>query len=348
MVREYECPNCGAPMIFDSALQQMLCEHCGTAKTVETMEALKNQVNEPKTDDTVYHTGEDASLKCYTCSGCGAEIMTDEHTAATFCSFCGNPTLMEDRLSGQTMPARIIPFKINKEEAKQRYRAWCKKGMLTPKEFSSQNTIEKITGMYVPFWLYDYNANAKLSADCTKVHRERRGNMEYTHTDHYHVYRDVSDVYEKLPVDASEKMPDDVMRRLEPFSYGEMQDFNMGYLSGYMAEKYNYTSDELKRQAESRAEKYIYDEARDTINGYSSTSVRGRNIHLQCTRATYVMLPVWILNYRYKGKEYLFTLNGQTGKMDGKLPISKGKMAAWFTGITVVSYVVLTVIGGIL
>lgn len=345
MVREYECPNCGAPMIFDSSSQKMQCEHCGTEKTVEEMEEQKEQQKDVQ-EDVTYRTGGDASLKRYTCSSCGAEIMTEEYTAATFCSFCGSPALIEDRLSGQTMPASIIPFKINKQQAQEKYLAWCKKGIFTPKEFSSKSTIEKITGMYVPFWLYDYTANAKISADCTKVHTRRKGNMEYTDTDYYHAYRDVSSAYENLPVDASEKMPDDVMRRLEPFSYGEMQDFNMGYLSGYVAERYNYTSDEMKKQAEARVSDYIYDEARATIHGYSSTRVVGKNIHLRCTDATYAMLPVWILNYRYKGKEYLFTLNGQTGKLDGKLPLSKGRMAAWFAGITLAVFLLLILAGG--
>lgn len=340
MVREYKCPNCGAPMIFDSTLQQMLCEHCNTVKTVEEMETVE--------ENTAYETGEEESLKRYTCSNCGAEILTDDYTAATFCSFCGSPTLMEDRLSGEKMPTRIIPFKISKEQAQNSYRAWCKRGILTPKDFTSQNTIEKITGMYVPFWLYDYDANVKLNADCTRVKRERRGDMEYTHTDHYHVYRDVSDYYEKVPVDASEKMPDSVMDRLEPYSYSELQEFNMGYLSGYMAEKYSFNSDELKRRVENRLEGYIFKEARDTISGYTSTAVTENNIRLSCKRAAYAMLPVWLLNYRYKGREYMFALNGQTGKIVGTLPISNGKVLAWFGAITAAVYVLLTIIGGIL
>lgn len=333
-------------MIFDSTLQKMLCEHCGTAKTVEEMEASKNQQESSGEDAAVYHTGGAASMRRYTCSGCGAEIMTDENTAATFCSFCGSPALMEDRLSGETMPARIIPFKLSREQAQHRYTTWCRKGIFTPKEFSSQSTIEKITGMYVPFWLYDYDAEAKISADCTRTEREERGNREYIHTDYFRVYRDVSNVYEMLPIDASEKMPDDVMHRLEPFDYGELQDFNMGYLSGYMAEKYNYTSEEMKQQIEKRVKDYIYEEARDTIKGYSGVNVVGKNFRLRCKGATYAMFPIWILNYRYKGKEYLFTLNGQTGKLDGRLPLSKGKMAAWFAGITAFSFALLTLIGG--
>lgn len=352
MVKEYECPNCGASMVFDSALQQMVCGHCGTARSVQEMEgeaaAPAEEAGALEQEDAVYHTGAQASFKRYSCPGCGAEILTDEYTAATFCSFCGNPALLEDRLSEEQTPARIIPFKINREKAQEMYRGWCRKGLLTPSDFTSRTTIEKITGMYVPFWLYDYTADARLRADCTKVRRERRGNMEYTHTDYYHIRREVGNTYEGIPMDASKKMPDDVMDKLEPYSYGEMQEFNMGYLSGYMAEKYNYTSGELKQRVEKRVENYIIKEARDTITGYSTTAITERRVTMRCREATYAMLPVWLLNYRYKGKDYLFTLNGQTGKIVGRLPTSTGKLAAWFAGVTAGMFVILTIMGGLL
>lgn len=342
MVREYECPNCGAPMVFDSQLQMLRCEHCGTTEAVQQAEPQTEQ------QEITYQTGEEASFKRYTCPSCGAEILTDDHTAATFCSFCGNPALMEDRLSGEKTPARIIPFKISKEQAQSSYRAWCRKGPLTPKDFTSQSTIEKITGMYVPFWLYDYSARAKLSANCTRVSRERRGDTEYTHTDHYFVHRDIGDDYLGIPVDASEKMPDDVMDKLEPYSYNELKTFDMGYLSGYLAEKYNYSSEELKKRAEKRVEQYIVREARETMLGYTTTMITEQNVRLRCQGASYTMLPVWLLNYRYRGKDYLFTLNGQTGKIVGKLPVSRGRMAVWFLGVTAAMYLLLTVIGGLL
>ncbi len=343
MVREYECPSCGAAMVFDSKSQMLLCEHCGTTRAV-----AQTEVTREAEEKDIFYTGKEASFKRYTCPSCGAEILTDDYTAATFCSFCGNPALMEDRLSGEKTPARIIPFKITKEQAQNSYRTWCKRGMLTPKDFTSQSTIEKITGMYVPFWLYDYSARARLKANCTRVSRERKGDMEYTHTDHYYVSRDVGDDFMGIPVDASEKMPDDIMDRLEPFAYNELRSFDMGYLSGFLAEKYNFDSEELKKRAESRVHQYIFKEARDTIKGYSSTMITEQDIRLHCQGASYTMLPVWLLNYRYKGKDYLFTLNGQTGKIVGSLPVSKGKMAIWFAGVTAAVYLVLTIVGGLL
>lgn len=348
MVVAYKCPNCGSSMEFSSEQQLMVCDHCGTEKLIEEMEAL-----ELEEEQEIYNQEEHSddfgvnmeNFKRYKCPTCSAEILTDEYTTATFCSFCGNPSLMEDRLAGEKTPALLIPFKINKQQAIEIYRSWCKKGVLTPTEFLEQSTIEKITGMYVPFWMYDYSANALVNAHATRVRRNRKGNTEYIHTDHFNVYRNVSANYTKVPADASAKMPDDVMDKLEPFNYSELKEFQMPYLSGFFAEKYNYTSEELASRIENRIRDYIRSEARGTIQGYATTSITSERLNLSRKHAKYVLFPAWILNYRYKGKQYLFTINGQTGKMVGDLPISIGKGFGWFGGITTVVFLILLVIG---
>ncbi|NLZ80345.1 MAG: hypothetical protein GX913_00850 [Clostridiales bacterium] len=246
---------------------------------------------------------------------------------------------------GEKTPALLIPFKINKEQAVEIYRSWCKKGVLTPTEFLEQSTIEKITGMYVPFWMYDYGTNALIHAHATRVRRNRKGNTEYIHTDHFNVYRNVSANYAKVPADASAKMPDDVMDKLEPFNYLELKEFEMPYLSGFFAEKYNFTSDELASRIEKRIRDYIKSEARGTIQGYASTSITSEKLSLRRKHAKYVLFPAWILNYRYKGKQYLFAINGQTGKMIGDSPISVSKGFGWFGGITTVVFLLLFIIG---
>lgn len=354
MTREYKCPSCGSSMVFDSSLKQMLCEHCGTARTVEQMEELWREEEQTQADDIYEDIKEEDSygnetgdFKKYTCPSCGAEILTDEHTAATFCSFCGSPSLMEDRLTGERTPAYLIPFCIDKNKAVELYRKWCKKGMLTPKDFYSASTVEKLTGIYVPFWLYDYAANAVVEASCTRVRSERRGDTQYTHTDHYRVLRDVSDEYVKVPADASEKMPDQVMDKLEPFEYRALEPFQMGYLSGYLAEKFNYNSEQLKSRVENRISDYILKEAVNSIQGYSTKAITSQKVRFRPMAAKYTMLPVWILNYRYKEKDYMFAINGQTGKLVGKLPISMGKAAGVFLGISAASYLILTLIGGL-
>ena len=152
----YKCPNCGAAMEFDSDTQKLGCKRCGTQIDVETYE--KDSAASGEQREKV------PNMKIYNCQSCGAQLVADEYTSATFCSYCGNPTLVEDRLQGEFKPQLIIPFKINKEQAVDIYRKWLKKGPLTPKELSTSSTIEKISGVYVPFWLYSYNARTQMNA----------------------------------------------------------------------------------------------------------------------------------------------------------------------------------------
>lgn len=350
MVRSYECPGCGATMEFDAEKQKMVCSHCGTACTVEELDnILEYDVErEDEISGEFQENGDRGDFKEFKCPSCGADILTDENTSATFCSFCGRPNLIEDRLTGVDMPSVVIPFKIEKNSAKEKYLSWAKKGLLTPSGFYKDSTIEKISGIYVPFWLYDYNARVDLTAECTKVRHETRGNYRYTYTDHYVVTRDVESNYERIPVDASEKMPDDMMDKLEPFSYQDMTQFEMPYLSGYYSEKYSYTAEQMSERAEKRIREYILQTARDTIKGYSTVNIRHNNSRLRKIKAEYGLMPVWILNYRYKEKDYMFTLNGQTGKIVADKPISKVKTVAWLGGLTTVIFTILMIIGQLL
>lgn len=351
----YLCPNCGAPMEYNVSILKMSCSHCGNVMEVWELEELysgdNETLNKENTDKNHNVTGEfednyrTGDFKVYRCKGCGAEVLTDENTAATFCSFCGRPSLMEDRLTGESMPSVVIPFKIKKEQALDIYKEWVKKGVLTPSTLKTQSTIEKITGMYVPFWLYDYNAGFDMTAKCTRVRTERVGEYEYIHTDHYIVNRSVETEYEKIPADASEKMPDDIMDKLEPFIYNDLTEFEMPYLSGFYAEKYNYDSEQMAPRVEERVKDYIYSATMDTVIGYSSVQVIKQHTRLGRRRARYSLLPVWVLNYKYMNKDYMFTLNGQTGKIVADRPISKQKMLLWFLGITSISFTLLFTAG---
>lgn len=326
MVLVYKCPNCGSNMVFDSVSQRLVCSHCSTTKSVDEMK------QEPKEDKM--------EMKSYQCPSCGATLLTDTTTTATFCNYCGSSTLIEGRIM-EDRPEAIIPFTITKQMATEAYLKWCKKGLLTPKSFTSASTIEKISGIYVPFWLYDYDAEVSLRADCTRVRMERRGDIEYIHTDHFDVYREVKTTYQKVPVDASKQMEDNIMDKLEPFNYGALKQFEMPYLSGFLSEKYSYSSMDLKERVEQRIKQYASQAARNTISGYATTMVVYENIGMDKRSSKYVILPVWILNYRFLGKNFIFAMNGQTGKVVGELPISMKKAMGWFGAVTVLTFAIL-------
>lgn len=367
MVITYKCPGCGAPMVFDPESQKLSCGHCGTELTVGEYEEKYGEPDEREEteeerrlsggSETVEteeegrrispDDGPTMNVKKYHCSSCGAEVITDDTTAATVCSFCGSPALIEERMEGAKRPAQVLPFVITREQAEEKFRAWTRKGLFTPGSFRSQSTVEKLTGIYVPFWLVDYDTDVRIRAHCTRTRIRRRGDSEYIYTDHYDVYRQIGAQFEKIPLDASQKMDDETMDLLEPFNYAALQPFDMPYLSGYMAEAYSYTYQDMQGRGRHRAREYALESARSTIQGYGSVQMREQHLKLDETKAEYVMLPVWMLNYRYKGKNYQFALNGQTGKIVGSLPLSIGKALGWFAGLTAGIFAVMMIMGGI-
>ena len=346
----YKCPSCGSAIMFDGTSQKLSCSSCGLEMPVQDYEQMFGRFTEEETVEYTNSFNEEPDMmnvKTYYCQSCGAELMSDEYSSAVMCSFCGNPSLVEDRLQGAYKPKLIIPFKINKEQAREIYMNWAKKGKLTPSELTSQSTIEKISGLYVPFWLYDYNARSNMSVNAKRIRTTRRGDVEYTYTDHFYVYRDVEADFFKIPADASAKMNDDDMDKMEPYNYGEMQPFAMPYLSGYLSERYNFTSDQMLQRVGARVNKYITEITRNTIKGYGVVNVVNNQVRMNNTRYDYALLPVWVLNCRYNGKEFKFMLNGQTGKIVADRPISKSKAFLWGFGIFTVLLLIMS-LGGVL
>ncbi|MCI8504662.1 MAG: hypothetical protein HFI67_00545 [Lachnospiraceae bacterium] len=372
MVITYKCPSCGAPMVFDPESQKLTCGHCGTGLSVKEYEEkygkplMREETEQEKAAGRMdakpveteeegsrvsYDQGSTMNVKKYHCSSCGAEVITDETTAASICGFCGSPTLLEERMEGAKRPERVLPFQITREQAVEKFRAWTKRGLFTPKGFRSQSTIDKITGIYVPFWLVDYRVGVRLHAHCTRTRVTRSDDTEYIYTDHYDVRRNVKAGYEKIPMDASEKMDDETMDLLEPFNYQELKPFDLPYLSGYLADIYSYTEKDMEGRGKKRVRGYALAEARGTISGYSGVNVVEQQLRVDETGAEYVLLPVWMLNYRYQGKQYQFAINGQTGKLVGTLPISKGRMFGWWAGLTggfFAAITLISVVGGLL
>lgn len=332
MVIHYKCPGCGADMIWDSEAGLLTCESCGRQMTAA--EADERKQRKAETEDSFSQNPEYDSLQEYHCQNCGAVLLTDKTTAATTCSFCGAGVVLSDRLSGSASPSLIIPFSISREEATSAFQKWCKHGRLTPKGFMTADRIKSLTGIYVPFWLYDISDIAEADAAGTKVRHYSRGEYLYTETSHYHIYRKLHLNYDKLPVDASEKMNDTMMDRLEPYDYKALKDFSMPYLAGYLAEKNSYTADEVFERAKQRAEVYSDQALRESVTGYSTVNYQYRNNTSEYTKAHYALLPVWMVCYDYKQSEHTFAMNGQTGKIVGKPPLSIAKIAAWFFGIS--------------
>ncbi|SHH39908.1 TFIIB-type zinc ribbon-containing protein [Sporanaerobacter acetigenes] len=333
MLIHYKCPNCGSDMVFDSNTGKLKCNSCGREDDIEGF-----------SDEFITRTFSEEDGKEYHCKNCGAVIITEAETTATTCSFCGAAVVLGDRLSGTMAPSKVIPFKISKKQAEEAFKSWCKNGLLTPKGFMTADRVKKITGMYVPFWLYDLNSRVEVNAVGTKIREYTSGDYIYTETRYYDVYRDINLDYIKVPVDASEKMNDELMDKLEPYNYTDLKEFKTPYLAGYIAEKYNYDESRMLPRAKDKIENYIQSYINSTIMGYSSVRFTNKHIDTSKKNAYYTLLPVWMVYYDYEDSEHVFAMNGQTGKVVGKPPISYKKVAAWFGGIAGFSFIILKLI----
>lgn len=351
-ITNYKCPACTGPLHFVGASGKLECDYCGSSYSVEEIEALYQEKDKQaaqaaakaeqkaaiQSDEGEWTQPEGADwaepgMKSYTCPSCGAELICDETTAATSCPYCGNTTIVPGQLSGMQKPDYIIPFKLSKEDAIAALKNHYKKKPLLPKAFSAQNHIDSIQGIYVPFWLFNGSTSANLSYHCTRVEKHQEGNYDIINTDHYSVQRSGTVKFERIPVKASSKMPEENMNAIEPFQYDELTPFSNAYLPGFLADKYGFTISQCAKRADERCLASCEAALRNTITGFDTCDLESSDMSIKRGNVYYALLPVWMLYTSWKGKKYLFSMNGQTGKFIGNLPVSMKQFWKYFIGI---------------
>ena len=272
-------------------------------------------------------------MRAYSCPSCGAELICDDSTAATSCPYCGNPTIVPGQFSGTLKPDYVIPFKLDKKAAEEALKRHYKGKRFLPRSFASNNHIQEIKGVYVPFWLFDGAVDVDMDLEATRVVTYTDGDDDVTETSHYALRRAGTVTFQKIPADGSSKMPDGHMDSIEPFDYGELKPFSTAYLPGYLADKYDVSAEDCARRADERAKNTARDAVLATAGGYSSVIPVRENYQLRRGEVQYALLPVWMLNTKWEGKDYLFAMNGQTGRLVGDLPMSWKRFWAWFAGL---------------
>ena len=376
-VTNYQCPACTGPLHYSAKSGKLECDYCGSSFDVAEIEALyarkeaeaaaAKQAADAKaeaaqaakaeaaeaaaqaegwdTSDLGGDWGQDAAgMKSYSCPSCGAELICDQSTAATACPYCGNPAIVPGQFSGALRPDYILPFRLSKDDAVQALRAHYKGKPFLPRSFTSANHIEQIQGVYVPFWLFDGGAEGAASYRASNTNVFETGDYEITETRHYHVVRAGSLAFEKIPVDASSKMPDDHMDSIEPFDYAQLRPFSTAYLPGYLADKYDVTIDDSRDRADTRCRETLAQALRDTVTGYGACVTEREDIALRRGKVHYALLPVWMLSTKWRGQDFLFAMNGQTGKLVGDLPTDRGRFWGMFAAIAAPLTVALTAI----
>ena len=336
---EYKCPNCGGRLEFESSTQKMTCPFCDSEIDVEALREFDKKLNRENDQPQADFSGngeflDDENISVYVCESCGGEIIAEKTTAAMHCPYCDNPVIFTGKLSGALKPDWVIPFKLSKEDAKKQLQSHLKGKPLLPKVFKSQNHIDEIKAVYVPFWLYDATVDGSFTYEGTKVRTWSDSKYAYTETSHFSIERDGSLAFEHIPADGSVKVPDDLMESIEPFDFSQAVDFQTAYLSGYLADKYDVSAEQNNPRVQQRMQESLSNALKSTISGFGSVKEIDEVCSFRDASVRYALYPVYFLNTSWNGQKYVFAMNGQTGKFVGDLPTSKGRFFAYLAGIT--------------
>ncbi len=322
----FRCKNCGGNAVFAPGVGRMYCPHC---------DGLDSEEQENKEVQTE-------------CVNCGAPLTIGEYDSTCQCEYCESYIILDHRVSGEYRPNLMLPFKIDKKGAVELLRNEFRKRVFTPGSFLSEATLKEMKGIYVPFWMYDYASNYKYTGKGTKVRVWRTGDTEYTETSYYRIERDMDAEFEKVPVDASVAMPNDVMDLMEPYDHKLLEGFEEKYMSGFFGEIYSEGEEALEGRAKEKVKRDLESLLHETVTGYTSVVPERQNISMEKHMANYALLPVWRYLYRYQEKDYYFHVNGQTGKITGSTPVSKKKVLSYGVTVFAVVWMMLVFLIGIL
>lgn len=362
----YKCPNCDGGLLFDPATQEYRCEYCQSHFSQEQLEAMRpedaaDQKAEPETgaepDETPDYgaaAGQEQEQPAqqamlYTCPSCGAEIVTDSTTAATFCYYCHNPVVLAGRLEGGYEPNYVVPFHIEKKRAQEIFTQWMARKKFVPKEFYSPKQIETMTGVYFPYWLFSCTINGELEGQGTYLRSWTTGNQRYTETKIYDIRRAGSVIVDNVARNALKKANRRLVDGVQPFEMTQAEPFSMGYLSGFMAENRDMEKQAFEIAVSQEVKDYALGVLRSHASGYSNVKVSRQQADIEKGRWEYALLPVWTLTYNDKAHRriYYFAINGQTGKVCGELPVDRTKLLILFASVFL-PLLVLLLIGGYL
>ena len=335
---QLKCPCCGGTLEFDNKSQNVVCPYCDSQFTTEDLKKYTDEIASDKQEETAwdesrvqeYSSQEMKGMKIYSCDSCGGEIIVDETTSSTKCPYCGNNLVVSKQLSGDLRPNYVIPFKNDKETVQQDLKKFFRKKPLLPGSFSKENVIEEIKSLYVPFWIFDADVEGKVRFKGETTRTWSDSNYDYRETKYYSIIRGGGIAFDHVPVDGSSKMEDKLMESIEPYDFSQAEEFNIAYLAGIAADRYDVNKDVTFNRATQRFRDGTIQAFRNDIHGYSNVTVQDSNIQLSNTNASYALYPVWILNTKWKEKNYRFAVNGQTGKVAGDLPVSVPKFILFY------------------
>lgn len=317
----HKCPSCGGNMVFDPEKQVLSCPFCEQSVDFKKDSAVKERDIAAAFD--LAEKWDDTSI--VSCENCGAKFVISSTDVALSCPYCGTSHVRKSADLAGVKPNAVYPFLITAEKAEQFSKKWAKRRIFAPRRFKKSIETRNIHGVYEPCFTFDSDTlsryEGRIGKTKTRTVRTKNGTRTETYIDWRFVKGKLSHFFNDVTVAAGEGMDQKSYSKLAPFDNSTIKVYSKEFLAGYSAK--HYTKDlktcwnESKEIIDKALREIILDMYGCDVVGYLNVSTIHNNVTFK-----YVLLPIYLLNYRYKKKDYRVAINGNTGKVCGKTPVS--------------------------
>lgn len=342
-IEVFTCENCGGNMVFDIKTQSLKCPYCETQVAIQA-EGEVQEYDFSFVKDLEEQSTWNDEVEVISCESCGAETVVDKHVTALHCSYCGSSHVLKTKQSAGIKPEGILPFKLEKHQAMEELAKWMKYRWLAPNDLKLLYQSDKLQAIYVPYWTYDANTFSTYTARGGRYYfetREINGKKEQVQKVRwYPVSGQIHQFFDDVLVNASHNYNDNIMRGVELFNTDRLQPYQSEYISGYMAERYRLGVTEGFTHAKQKMYQELEEAVRqDVLRRFDTVSGINLHTYFDDVKFKHVLLPIWTATYDYKGKQYQYIINGETGQIHGTYPYSwikislliiLGLIAIWF------------------
>ena len=341
-VMTFKCPCCGGYLEFDPSLQKFKCLYCSQVLSEDDLldqsEARQEAAEAAQAEE---NSTQGEHLRTYQCQMCGAEIVTDETTAATRCYFCHSPVVLHDRLDDDFRPDGVIPFQLYKATAEKQFMDYISRKKFVDRAFFNGAQLEMFSGVYYPWWYTDMEGEGEFEGEGTRSTVNTTPSHIVTTTRVYKVSRAGKLSFRNMARKALAKADGKLSDGIHPYDVSAVKPYASGYLSGFLAEKRDIS--EAAAQQESVREASDYASSMMKQNHAFNTLAGETRFQAKSVKSRYVLLPAWVLTWKggKDGVPYYYMMNGQTGKVCGKLPIDKKRVLAAALGVGLAVFMLL-------
>lgn len=334
-----KCPSCGGKMIFNPTIKALECEYCGKTKDVDFSQ-YSNEIDLDvlfgKRDN---EWGDETHV--FRCKYCGATQIISKKEISLKCSFCGTDNVVEtEELSG-IKPNAVLPFMISKEQAHTSVIAWAKKKLLAPSNFKKELNPLDTLGNYYPAFTFDSDTISRYRGVLGKYYYQtvrRNGKTETVRKIRYfRIWGDEPARFDDLLVHASNDKSQKYLIKIGPYDTNNSQEYKPDFLLGFTATQYSKDGRNCWYEAQKEMKKII---KQQILRHYVYDEIQSLHFDTKYNDCTYkyVLLPIYVGHFMYSNKLYNYYINGQNGKVSGKVPYSPLKI------LLIVLFIILIVV----